>query len=194
MSGGSAERMVPAMKLARLALLVLVTTPLAHAAEDCALDAKTLRAQFAAKLPAGFKLVSTKKEKRLITQVLKMPEGYEVTLTLGGCAHLGYTIAIKGATLTPKTVGAELVAVSKRVLPKLPMDKDATVDPGRFLKALDEANIVAMPSQLPCGDATCTLSIDAEEVKAPLKGKKPKKGEPVKEPVGVLKLSYDFAL
>jgi hypothetical protein len=187
--------MVRAMRPARLALLTLLAAPLAAHAEDCALELKAIKPQFAAKLPKGFKLVSTKNVKRLLTQVLKTPEGYEVTLTFGGCSHVAFALAIKGETLTPKTVGAELVAVSKRVLPTLPMNKDATVDPLLFLKALDEANIVALPTELPCGDATCKLSIGADEKDAKKKpAKKPKKGEPEKEPAGVLTLEYDFAL
>ncbi|MFZ5444406.1 MAG: hypothetical protein ACOZQL_30725 [Myxococcota bacterium] len=184
------------MRPAHLLPVLLLAAPLARA-EDCALEAKAIKPQFAAKLPKGFKLASTKKDKRLITQVLKTPDGFEVTLTLGGCEHVGYALAIKGGTLTPKTVGAELVAVSKRVLPTLPMDADALVDPKLFLKAIDEANIVALPAELPCGDATCKLSIGEEEKpKADKKkpAKKPKKDEPAKEPPGVLKLEYDFAL
>lgn len=185
-----------AMNLARL-LPVLLLAPLAHAAEDCTLEAKAIKPQFAAKLPKGFKLASSKKDKRLLTQVLKTPDGFEVTLTFGGCTHVTYALAIKGGTLTPKTVGAELVAVSKRVLPTLPMDPDATVDVKLFLKALDEANIVALPAELPCGDATCTLSIGEDEKAKKDKKKavkKPKKDEPPKEPAGVLKLEYDFPL
>jgi hypothetical protein len=189
--------MVRTMRLPLLAASCLAVLSQHALAEDCALDAKDIKAQFAAKLPPGFKLLSSKKDKRKFTQVLKTPDGFEVTLELGGCAHVQYSLAIKGGTLTPKTVGSELVAVSKRVLPSLPMGKDVIASPQTFLKALDEANIVTMPTQLPCGDATCTLAIEAEPEKP--KGKKPpakKKGveEPVKEPAGILKLSYDFAL
>lgn len=185
------------MRTFLLSFVVLLAPSLARA-EDCGLELKDIKPQFAAKLPSGFKLVSTKKDKRKLTQVLKTPEGFEVTLEFGGCSHVAYSFAIKGGTLTPKTVGSELVAVSKRVLPTLPMTSDAIAAPDKFLKAIDEANIVTLPAQLPCGDATCTLAIEAEEVKPPPKGKAPpkkkKKDEPEKEPAGVLKLSYDFAL
>jgi len=190
--------MVRAMRLPLLAASCLAVLSQRALAEDCQLEAKDIKPQFAAKLPSGFKLLSSKKDKRKFTQVLKTPDGFEVTLELGGCAHVQYSIAIKGGTLTPKTVGSELVAVSKRVLPTLPMGADVIASPQIFLKALDEANIVAMPTQLPCGDATCTLAIEAEPEKPAPKNKKPpkKKGveEPVKEPAGILKLSYDFAL
>lgn len=184
------------MSLARaVPLALLLLAPLARAAdEECLVDAKVLKAQFAAKLPRGFKLLSTKKDKRQIKQVLKLADGYEVSVTAGGCAHIAFTIAIKGPALSTKTVGAELVAISKRVLPQLPMDKDAVVDPKLMLRALDEAQINAMPAQLPCGDATCQLSLEADEVKPPKGKTKPTKDVPPPEPVGVLKLSYDFAL
>lgn len=185
----------------RTLLLFVVLLPIVALAEDCALELKDIKPQFAAKLPTGFKLLSTKKDKRKITQVLKTPDGFEVTVELGGCAHVAYSIAIKGGTLTPKTVGSELVAVTKRVLPTLPMITDAIASAERFTKAIDDANIITLPAQLPCGDATCTLAIEAEETKPDKKKtppvKKLKKGEkpePEKEPAGVLKLSYDFAL
>ncbi|MBL8914298.1 MAG: hypothetical protein JNM17_26570 [Archangium sp.] len=184
----------------RTLLLFVVLLPVAALAEDCAFELKDIKPQFAAKLPSGFKLVSTRKDKRKVTQVLKTPDGFDVTVELGGCSHVAYSIAIKGGTLTPKTVGSELVAVSKRVLPTLPMIADAIASPERFLKAIEDGNIITLPAQLPCGDATCTLAIEAEETKPdkkkapPKKLKKGEKPEPEKEPAGVLKLSYDFAL
>lgn len=177
-------------------VLCLVATT-ASAADDCTMDAKAIKPQLASKLPKGFKLLSTKKGKREITQVLQMPDKYELTVTMGGCEHLTYTLAFKGGTLTSKTVGSELVAVSKRLLPQVPVAKDAHVDTKLFLKALDEANIIALPAELPCGDARCSLAIDAVEAAKPPKGKKPKKPEPATppaDPPGVMKLSYDFAL
>ncbi|MFO0598127.1 MAG: hypothetical protein U0228_22685 [Myxococcaceae bacterium] len=212
------------MRAHLIVALAVAVLPSLASAEDCALELKSIKPQFAAKLPSGFKLVSTKKEKRQLTQVLKTPDGFEVTLTLGGCSHVAYSFGIKGGTLTTRTVGSELVAVSKRVLPTLPMGTEVIADPGLFLKAIDDSNIMSLPAQLRCGDATCTLSIEAVPEK-PAKGKKapPKKADKKskdkdkdkdgeegdekkdemgaeKKPVdlpdgpGVLKLSYDFAL
>ncbi len=182
------------MNVLRAVPVLLLLASSAQAEEECQFDAKALKPQFASTLPRGFKLVSTKKEKRQIVQVLKLNEGSEATVTLGGCEHVNFTIALKTTGLTSKTVGAELVAIARRVLPLLPMDKDATVDVKLMIHAIDEARINIMPAQLPCGDATCQLSLEAEEVKT-VKGKKPpKKVEPAPEPVGVLKLSYDFPL
>lgn len=181
-----------------LTFVLALTALAASAQEECALADADIRPQFLAKPPAGFKLVSSKKEKRRLTEVLKTPGGYEVTLELGGCGHVEYSFSIKGGTLTPKTVGSELVAVSRRVLPTLPMRKGATANPQLFLKAIDEANIAMVPTDLPCGDATCRLSLETvEEKPAPAPKKKPKKGQKPdapKPPAGVLKLSYDFAL
>lgn len=178
-------------------LVALVARP--ALADDCAFNSKDLKPQFAKKLPSGFKLVSTKLEKKQhqLTQVLKTPDGFEVELWLGGCAHVGFSLAIKGPTLTSKTAGSELVAVSKRVLPTLPMESDATVSPSMLLKWVDETNIATLPTERPCGDATCKLELNAVEEKSPKKpSKKPDPKKPVeeKEPAGVLKLSYDFAL
>lgn len=178
----------------RFLLLSAALCSFASFAEECAFDAKDLVPQFRRKLPPGFKLRSTKKEKQHLTQVLTTPEGHEVTLRLGGCAHVAYSFSIKGGTLTPKTVGSELVAVSKRVLPALPMAKDVIADPSVLLRAIDEASIVTLPAQLPCGDATCQLALETEVPAPEKKPKKSKKPAPPAEPVGVLVLSYDFAL
>lgn len=180
-------------------LVFVLLAPVARAADEaCLIDPKVFKPQFAAKLPKGFKLVSTKTEKKpkVLRQVLKLPDGYEVSVTVSGCEHLQFTIGIKGPALTTKTVGAELVAIARRELPTLPMDKDSTVDVKLISQALEEARINTLPAQLPCGNATCELSLVADDVK-PVKAKsapKGKKDEPAVEQAGVLKLSYDLPL
>lgn len=188
------------MTLARAFPVLLLLAFTARAADqDCLVDVKVLKPQFAAKLPKGFKLTSTKKDKRQIKQVLALPEGFKATVTVGGCEHLGFTIGLEGPGLTTKTVGAELIAIARRVLPTLPMDKDSTVDVKLMQQALEEARISIMPAQLPCGNATCQLSLVAAEAKA-VKGKarpgkdKPKEEPPAEERPGVLTLSYDLPL
>lgn len=190
---------------ALLAALVLCAKP-APVEESCTLDPKELKAQFASKLPKGFKLVSLKKEKRRLTEQLKLPDGTEVTSSAGGCAHYGLTLAIKTKTLTTKTVASELVATARRVLPQLPFAKSEESMRGYFLKGLDEASITGLPAQLPCGDATCELSLAPVEEKKPAKKAPAKKKEPEKkddapdadkaaeERPAQLVLSYDFAL
>ena len=181
------------MNLLRSLAFAVLLAPVAHAAdEQCQVEPKVFKPQFARKLPRGFKLVSTKKTKALITQVLQLPGGFEARVTVSGCNNLAFTVELKGPGLTTKTVGAELVAIARRVLPTLPMDKDSTVDVKLMSQALEEARINVMPAQLPCGDATCQLSLEADFVK-PAKSKS-KKDVPPAEPAGVLKLSYDLPL
>lgn len=183
------------LRVAPIALVLLASTA---RAQECLVDPKVLKPQFTKKLPKGFKLVSTTKEKKLKTlkQVLKVADGYEATVTVGGCERLTFTIGIKGPGLTIKTVGSELVAIAKRVLPTLPLEQDSTVDAKLMIQALDEARISIMPAQLPCGDATCQLSLGPDDAR-PAKAKKPAKGkkdEPPADPVGVLTLSYELPL
>lgn len=180
--------------------------PPAEEPPACTLNESALKPQFSTKLGKGFKLLSTKRDKkaRNISQELQLPEGTKVTVTVGGCEHLIITFAIRNPTLTTKTVGAEVVAVSKRVLPQLPFTKDSQADPKLFLKAIDEANIMALPNQLPCGDAVCQLSLEPDEVKpkagkgAPAKKPEPKDSEPkpksLEEGPAFIQLSYDLAL
>lgn len=174
-------------------------------AADCTVTAKDLKPQFTTKLPKGFKLSSTKtdKKKKTFTQELKLPDNIVVTMELGGCERFTYSYFIKGPTITTKTVGAEVLAVSRRVLPALPMREDAIADPRRLLKAIDEAQIVSLPSNIPCGDATCQLSVDPDpkakpKTKAKPKGKGAKKDEkPADAPKddaevpGLIHLSYE---
>lgn len=180
---------------ALLPLILLAPAALAGEDEACQVDPKVMRPQFAGKLPRGFKLLSTRKQKKQITQVLKLPDGFEATVTAGGCSHVLFTIELEGPAVTTKTVGAELVAIARRVLPTLPLAKDATVDVKLMLEALDEVRMHVMPAQLPCGEATCQLSLEAAPVRS-AKGKKAqrRKEAPAAEPAGVLKLSYDFPL
>lgn len=190
------------------ALLLVLLVPAAVSADDsCLVEAKVIKPQFAAKLPKGFKLVSTKKDKKQIKQVLKLDDGFEAAATVGGCEALQFTLELKGPGLTNKTVGSELVAIAKRELPKLPMDKDATVDVKLLLHALDEAQINVLPATLPCGNATCQFSLGDVEVEKPAKGKAPPKKEAKKDPKkdakkdapptdapGVIKFTYELSL
>lgn len=187
------------MKLVTVVTMCLASVAFAQE-EQCLLEASALKAQFAAKLPKGFRLESTKKANRRVTQVLKTDDGHTVTLEFGGCSHLAFSFAIRGGGLTSKTVGSELVAISKQVLNRLPMAKDAVADPKLLVRALDEARIATLPADLPCGDARCSLALRADEPKV-----KPKKPAPAKTPKedekkdgadapGVVTISYDMAI
>ncbi len=141
------------------------------AAQDCVLDTKSIVPQFSSKVPKGAKLLSTKKDKRRVKQTLKL-DAFEVTVDFGGCEKVQYSFAIKGGGLNTKTVGAEVVAVAKRVLPLLPMSKDAMAEPKVLLTALEEQSFTSLPATISCASAgTCRIELVPE----------PKKGAPAKK-------------
>lgn len=174
-------------------------------ADECALDAKAIAPQFSAKLPKGVKLVSTKKDKRKVKQVLKLADGMETTVEFGGCERVQYSFSLKGGGLNTKTVGAEAVAVARRVLSGLPMGKDAMAEPKVLLSALEDGSFTSLPATLSCGSGSCRVELvpDPSAKKKPaVKKAPPKKGEkkedekPAEEPEGpaLLVLSYDAAI
>lgn len=154
----------------RILLSVSLVASVASA-QDCVLDTKSIVPQFSAKLPKGAKLLSTKKDKRRVKQTLKL-DAFEVTVDFGGCEKVQYSFAIKGGGLNTKTVGAEVVAVAKRVLPQLPMNKDAMAEPKVLLTALEEQSFTSLPATVSCASAgTCRIELVPE----------PKKGAPAKK-------------
>lgn len=192
-------------RMLRALLGCLVVLPLAASAQDCALDAKAIAPQFASKLPKGAKLLSTKKQKLKITQSLKLADGTEVSVDFGGCERVQYTFTIKSKGLTTKTVGAEVVAISKRVLSALPMSKDALAEPRVLLAALEEGSFQSLPATLSCGSGSCRVELVpvADKKKpAPKKPSKkdakdgkdsPDKADDAEQPA-TLQLSYDAAI
>jgi hypothetical protein len=171
------------------------------AAAECSVSTKDFKPQFAAKLPKGFKLVSSKLDPKARTyrQELKIPSGETVTLELSGCERFKYSFFIKGPTVTTKTVGAEVLAVSRRVLPALPMKDDALVDLKRLARALDEAEIVSLPSTLPCATGTCQVAVEPDAKATKEKSKPKPKGkstdgkhdEPEAEAPGLIRLTWE---
>jgi hypothetical protein len=197
------------MKLAATVVVLAATGASAADEESCAFDVKDLRPQFAKKQAKGFKLLSSKVDAkhRSVHEELQLPDTTKISLQLGGCAHVTWSLELKVPKISTKSVGAEIVATSRRVLPQLVMDKASIVDPARLIKALDDANIMQLPSHLPCGDATCELSVVLDEPKgkkkAPAKDKKDKEPEtteqppekaPVEEGPGVIRFTYDLPL
>jgi hypothetical protein len=169
----------------------LPLSALAAEEEQCQFDAKDLKPQLAKKQPKGAKALSSKvdKKKRSVKEEVQLADGSKASLELGGCAHVAWSIELKVGKVTTKTVGAEVVATSRRVLPLLVLEKDSIIDPARLLKALDDANIMQLPTKLPCGDATCQLSLELDDPKARAKKKAPppppkkkKDGEDDEEP------------
>lgn len=185
-----------------LSVLVMLAS-LSATADECALDAKSIVPQFSSKLPKGMKLLATKKEKRKVRQSLKLPDGLEASVEFGGCEHVQYSFGIKGGGLNTKTVGAEALAIAKRVLPTLPMSKDAMAEPKVLLTAIEEGSFTSLPATISCGSATCRIELVPDGKKKPAKkpAPKPKKGDPpaeadapkAEEPEGpaILQLSYD---
>lgn len=179
----------------RCHLLLLLVLPSLASAQDCALDAKSITPQLSAKLPKGARVLSTKREKKKVRQVLKLADGLEVSVEFGGCEKVQYAFGIKGGGLTTRTVGAEVVAVARRVLPMLPMSKDALAEPKVLLTALDEGSFTALPATMSCGTSgTCRIELVPEPKKKKPSPKKAPKGEAPKtdedEPA-TLVLSYE---
>ena len=151
-------------------------------ADECALDVKAITAQFSAKLPKGVKVLSTKKEKRKVKQVLKLADGVEVTVDFGGCERVQYSFGIKAKGLTTKTVGAEAMAVARRVLPGLPMSKEAMAEPKVIMTAIDEGSFVSLPATLTCGPGTCRFElVPLGDKKKPVAKKPPPKKPDAKD-------------
>ncbi len=198
-------------------VLVVAAGALAADEQTCAFDVKDLRSQFAKKQGKGAKVLSSKVDlkHRGVHEELQLGDGTKVSLQLGGCAHVAWSLELKVPKVTTRSVGAEIVATAKRVLPQLAMEKTSIVDPARLLKALDEANIMQLPTKLPCGDAACQLSVVLDEPKgkkkAPPKDKDKEKDDdapaekasvaesngsraPVEDGPGVIRFTYDLAL
>jgi len=174
-------------------------------ADECALDAKAITAQFASKLPKGAKVLSTKKEKRKVKQVLRLADGVEVTVDFGGCERVQYSFGIKAKGLTTKTVGAEAMAVARRVLPGLPMSKNAMAEPKVLLTAIDEGSFTSLPATLSCGPGSCRFElVPLPDTSKPAAKKPPPKKKDAKAPdeqkveepelPATLVLSYDAAI
>jgi multidrug efflux pump subunit AcrB len=194
------------LRLLLSCLVVLLALP--ALADECALDAKAITAQFSARLPKGAKVLSTKKEQRKVKQVLKLADGVEVTVDFGGCERVQYSFGIKAKGLTTKTVGAEAMAVARRVLPGLPMSKEAMAEPKVIMTAVDEGSFVSLPATLSCGPGTCRFElVPVQDKKRPAAKKPPTKKPDAKdgkppdeekvddaEQPATLVLSYDAAI
>ncbi len=194
------------LRLLLSCLVVLLALP--ALADECALDAKAITAQFSARLPKGAKVLSTKKEQRKVKQVLKLADGVEVTVDFGGCERVQYSFGIKAKGLTTKTVGAEAMAVARRVLPGLPMSKEAMAEPKVIMTAVDEGSFVSLPATLSCGPGTCRFElVPVQDTKRPAAKKPPTKKPDAKdgkppdeekvddaEQPATLVLSYDAAI
>lgn len=163
-----------------LLLLLLAGSATASAEDDCTLSEDAIRPQLdLKKLPKGAKVTEQKRNDRVHRETLVFADGLEVRLQVGGCAHIGLSVALSSKkAVSAKLTPVQAVALMRKILPTLPVTETATLQPKTFLDALDAAKTVpaTFPVPLPCGDATCELSLD-------LAGKKP-----------TLIIAYDFAL
>jgi hypothetical protein len=167
--------------------------------QDCVVDGEALVNQFASKVPKGVKLLASKKEKRLVRQSLKLADGTEVAVELSGCERVQYRFSIKSAGLTTRTVGAEALAVARRVLPTLPMSKEALAEPRVLLAAIEESSFTSLPATISCGTSgTCRIELVPDPTKSKKKpaspapkGKGDEKPAEAPEAPALLVLSYD---
>ena len=156
----------------RLLVMVSLVAAPAFAEDDCTLSEDALRPQLdLKKLPKGAKVTEQKRKDRVHRETLIFSDGLEATLQVGGCAHIGLSVALSSKkAVSAKLTPGQAVALMKKVLPTLPVTETATLQPKTFLDALDAAKTVpaTFPVPLPCGDATCELSLDTAGTKPTL--------------------------
>ncbi|MFO0596053.1 MAG: hypothetical protein U0228_12130 [Myxococcaceae bacterium] len=136
---------------------------------DCVLNADALKPQIdASKLPKGSKLLKSEKVKRNHRDVVRLADGTEVTLGVGGCVHLGLSFALKGKAIGPKLTPAEGVALIRKALEVMPIKSDANLQKVIITDALDALKTVptAFPVTLTCHEfESCELLLEPNEKK-----------------------------
>ena len=126
---------------------------------ECTLNAGVAVAPFKAKLPKNMKLLESKAGQYSFTQRLQMADGAIVTVSIGGCQHLGFDVRIERAGFTQNVrQGAEAVASTLRALPLNDYPKGIA---NQLLEALGKAKVSKSPADLPCGDANCRFELAA---------------------------------
>ena len=124
---------------------------------DCPLNPDVASAPFKAKLPKSMKLLETVSEPRVVTQRVQMPDGSIATVTIGGCAHLGFSVQVERSDLGPNLrKGVTAVTASLRALPLNEYPRQLA---GQLLEALGKAKVSKSPADLPCGDAQCRFEL-----------------------------------
>ncbi len=149
-------------------VLNLLLLNLAVAQNECAADISQYTQEGLKKRVSLFKEKSNKIEKAFPSQVANyhfedkvlLKNGIEVTFSIGGCAHYGYTFIFKGKEIT-KVKNNEMLKRAERLLRNLELNQNSEKD--ELLNAIAEAiKLKTVEEQkgmikLPCGEAYCLL-------------------------------------
>lgn len=151
-----------------LTAITVVASSAALAGEEyeCVLNADALKPQVDKKLPAGWKLVKAERVDRVHREVFTLPDGFELTVQISGCAHLGLTFSLKSKkAITPQLKPAEGVALLKKYSEATPFLKDAHF--GQPIMKDAFAALTTVPEKFPvpvqCGKyETCELLLETK--------------------------------
>ncbi len=163
---------------------LVALTPPSFANEDCTADVSNYTEAYLKTRKPIFKQESKKLAKSFPSKVgkyffedkVELKDGTEVTYSVGGCAHYGYSFLFKGKKIS-RAKDAEKLARVESLLKSLELNGED--ERNSLLGALAKAKKAPLSQQipgvfmLPCGDANCEI-VD--------------KGD------GELKIIYDFAL
>lgn len=150
-----------------LAAITLVVSSSALGEEyECVMSADALKPQVDKKLPPGWKLVKAERVERVHREVFTLPDGFELTVQISGCAHLGLAFSLKSKkAITPQLKPAEGVALLKKYAEATPFSKDASF--GQPIMKDAFAALTTVPEKFPvplqCGKyETCELSLETK--------------------------------
>ncbi len=141
----------------------LFAGPSAPASDDegCALSADALQAPVLETLPKGTVLVGTKTADRHVTQTLRAANGVTTVVSMGGCAHLGFTVTVRPKKMPALKAATALMLETLRTLPLIAFAKTLST---QLMTALGAAKVVKSPAELACGDASCTFEVKPTEM------------------------------
>lgn len=149
-----------------VALFVLIS--FSALAEDDGCVAAPPTAPLKTKLPKGMTLLESTIKDRTAEQHLRLADGTVLTLRVGGCAHIAYSVELPVKNLDVRKATAFFL----KTLKTLPLEEGPSGMNDSLIRALAAPKGSKSPVQLPCGDAHCQLELTEE----------------------VARVSYDFAL
>ena len=140
-------------------------------ADDCVLNEGVLKPQLdTTRLPKGARIKNQGREDRVFRETVAYPDGTDVTLQVGGCAHLGLSVEIRSKKLvTSALTSTAAVALMTKTLKALPMVKNSTLRTAIFLEALGRLKTVPekFPIPLQCNEfESCELQLDTSKAPA----------------------------